>query len=482
MAYYSYSPDLMKRLKEEFVSNLEGTTMREIAAMSALFPAFLLLRQCWPESSVLKPETGSSEEDSKSSMIRTKFWRSILLDFLVIVVPAVACLTVLADWLYTILPVTFGLLFLVLGSKRSQSSSIIGTPVEKNRNATRKIYLSSYRFVMMLVTCMTILAIDFTVFPRRYGKTETYGTGLMDLGVGSFVVANALVSRQARNLPPSKYGGVLRNTSPLLLLGFIRLIVTKGVDYQEHVGEYGVHWNFFFTLAGVSLLTSLISIKSSWCGPLGITILAVYQIVLSSGLNVYLLSPQRGQGLLSLNKEGIASTFGYWGLYLISVHLGYLLNSKQTNVVQTISPSSNIETEKKAVTLRRGVVVGIWVLDVFLWVLTVWADYFVERISRRTCNLSYVLFVLAQNFEVIGIFMLAEVLAPLREIAILNVFDRNMLPTFLLANLLTGLVNMSMYTIFVAPAKAVVVVMLYALTLVGLMGLVDVKKLKLKFW
>nr|XP_024397388.1 uncharacterized protein At4g17910-like isoform X2 [Physcomitrium patens] len=447
MAYYSYSPDLMKRLKEEFVSNLEGTTMREIAAMSALFPAFLLLRQCWPESSVLKPETGSSEEDSKSSMIRTKFWRSILLDFLVIVVPAVACLTVLADWLYTILPVTFGLLFLVLGSKRSQSSSIIGTPVEKNRNATRKIYLSSYRFVMMLVTCMTILAIDFTVFPRRYGKTETYGTGLMDLGVGSFVVANALVSRQARNLPPSKYGGVLRNTSPLLLLGFIRLIVTKGVDYQEHVGEYGVHWNFFFTLAGVSLLTSLISIKSSWCGPLGITILA-----------------------------------GYWGLYLISVHLGYLLNSKQTNVVQTISPSSNIETEKKAVTLRRGVVVGIWVLDVFLWVLTVWADYFVERISRRTCNLSYVLFVLAQNFEVIGIFMLAEVLAPLREIAILNVFDRNMLPTFLLANLLTGLVNMSMYTIFVAPAKAVVVVMLYALTLVGLMGLVDVKKLKLKFW
>ncbi len=95
----------------------------------------------------------------------------------------------------------------------------------------------------------------------------------MDIGVGSFVVANALVSRQARNLPPSyvyflssktfcfmlslslvvftievlyncgvctqvrhancrKYGGVLRNVSPLLILGLARLIVTKGVDYQ----------------------------------------------------------------------------------------------------------------------------------------------------------------------------------------------------------------------------------------------------------
>jgi hypothetical protein len=33
--------------------------------------------------------------------------------------------------------------------------------------------------MQMLVTCVTILAIDFPVFPRRYGKTETYGTGLV---------------------------------------------------------------------------------------------------------------------------------------------------------------------------------------------------------------------------------------------------------------------------------------------------------------
>ena len=43
---------------------------------------------------------------------------------------------------------------------------------------------------------------------------------------------------------------------------------------------------------------------------LDLLLCAVYQIVLLSGLNVYLMSPQRGPGLLSLNKEGIASTFG----------------------------------------------------------------------------------------------------------------------------------------------------------------------------
>lgn len=43
------------------------------------------------------------------------------------------------------------------------------------------------------------------------------------------------------------------STLPLWLLGFARLLVTKSVDYHEHVSEYGVHWNFFFTLAIVKV-------------------------------------------------------------------------------------------------------------------------------------------------------------------------------------------------------------------------------------
>lgn len=35
-------------------------------------------------------------------------------------------------------------------------------------------------------------------------------------------------------------------------------MATKGAGYQEHVGEYGVHWNFFFTLAAVELMTSVV--------------------------------------------------------------------------------------------------------------------------------------------------------------------------------------------------------------------------------
>jgi len=51
---------------------------------------------------------------------------------------------------------------------------------------------------MLLVTAVCILGVDFPVFPRRFAKTETFGFGLMDIGVGSFIFATGLVSQEAR--------------------------------------------------------------------------------------------------------------------------------------------------------------------------------------------------------------------------------------------------------------------------------------------
>ena len=33
--------------------------------------------------------------------------------------------------------------------------------------------------MQMIVTSLSILAVDFTIFPRRYAKAETYGSGLV---------------------------------------------------------------------------------------------------------------------------------------------------------------------------------------------------------------------------------------------------------------------------------------------------------------
>ena len=48
------------------------------------------------------------------------------------------------------------------------------------------------------MTAFSIIAVDFKIFPRYFAKAETYGTGLMDVGVGCFMISNAIVSPEAR--------------------------------------------------------------------------------------------------------------------------------------------------------------------------------------------------------------------------------------------------------------------------------------------
>ena len=59
-------------------------------------------------------------------------------------------------------------------------------------------FVTNYRAMMLMTTAACILAVDFPVYPRRLAKTETFGFGLMDVGVGSFVFAAGLVSQEAR--------------------------------------------------------------------------------------------------------------------------------------------------------------------------------------------------------------------------------------------------------------------------------------------
>ena len=70
-----------------------------------------------------------------------------------------------------------------------------------------------------------------------------------------------MVAREVRGQMVAKTVGqylsdilyTIQSVIPLVVLGCARLLATRGVQYQEHVSEYGVHWNFFFTLAVVKV-------------------------------------------------------------------------------------------------------------------------------------------------------------------------------------------------------------------------------------
>lgn len=66
-------------------------------------------------------------------------------------------------------------------------------------------------------------------------------------------VRNQMVTKMTIRQYLSSVLQTVQSVIPLIVLGCARLVATWGVEYQEHVSEYGVHWNFFFTLAIVKV-------------------------------------------------------------------------------------------------------------------------------------------------------------------------------------------------------------------------------------
>eukprot|EP00268_Persea_americana_P023961 TRINITY_DN23475_c0_g1_i3.p1 TRINITY_DN23475_c0_g1~~TRINITY_DN23475_c0_g1_i3.p1 ORF type:complete len:498 (+),score=60.57 TRINITY_DN23475_c0_g1_i3:100-1494(+) len=458
----SFNPN--RQLKEEFVSNLTGSSMLEIASLSAIVPGLLLLRH-WNIFNV----ANAKKNDYVNAGCKDwrKFTVTLAVDFVSVVLPILLIFTVLAEWAHECAICLMLLLLLIISARRSLSSNFHWKEGVQPVSSLRT-NISSYRVSVMIITCLCILAVDFKIYPRRYAKTETYGTGLMDLGVGSFVLANALVSRQARGITSKNWKAAIQSISPLILLGLGRLVFTAGVDYQVHVGEYGVHWNFFFTLAAVSFLTSIVNIHPNYCSILGSSILIVYQICLVCGLNEYLLSNERAMDLISQNKEGLFSVFGYWSMYLVGVQLGNYLFFGNGSV-----------NEIRNVKWTR---IRVCFLCALFWLLTVILDKHVERVSRRMCNLAYVTFVFAQNFQVLAILMLSD-LIPTSNISILEEsFNRNLLGSFLLANVLTGVINLYVDTLSASTLASFSILLGYAFVLSFLIGAAMFTGIRLKVW
>ena len=98
------------------------------------------------------------------------------------------------------------------------------------------------------------------------------------------------------------------------------------LGYHENVAEYGKHWNFFFSLAAVRLLSTLVlgvvrDTRSVWVTSLVICIL--YEGALTLGLADWILSPHTPRDdLISANREGLSSSLGYLALYLAGVSWG----------------------------------------------------------------------------------------------------------------------------------------------------------------
>lgn len=366
-----------------------------------------------------------------------------------------------------------------------------------------KPFLTTYRSCMLISTVIAILAVDFHLFPRRLAKVETWGTSLMDLGVGSFVFSAGLVAarpvlkERAAGTPVSwlrRILGSLRHSIPLLVLGFVRLLSVKGLEYAEHVSEYGVHWNFFFTLGllppFVAASQAVLSIVPSHA-VLALLISGTYQMLLeTTDLKAYALTAPRVD-LISMNREGILSFAGYLSIFIAGQGLGMFVIPRKLNARS--NPSAGVQRNTLLMTLA--VWTGIWCA---LYAISTNYHYGLSLVvSRRLANLPYVLWVAAFNTGLVLAFCIIDsTLFPAFYNAqdpksekeayltatsrILRAYNRNGLAIFLVANLLTGLVNMTINTLEATPWVTMAILIAYTLAVTVVAVLLDAYEISIR--
>lgn len=477
-----------KELKEAFVSNLNGTTLVEVALGASISPLCLLTRglllilchKCLPASPTSR----------------------LLFDYTALVVPLVLSGTLLSD----LLPhVAAGLSLVSLCTLvyvshtgalpfKHQATAFLECPLRSDQLP----FVTGTRVFVNLMTAVGILAVDFAVFPRRFAKAETYGAGVMDFGVGGFVFANALVSPEARGRAASgRVAGQIASVWPLLAMGLGRLMSVKTTGYHEHVTEYGVHWNFFFTLAFVrvaaSVVFAVLPVGLSWFFALLIAV--TYQYILdTTGLKDFILhNNDRGASFIHANKEGIFSLAGYVSIYLAGVHVGRYVMQRRVTVKEWIRALLCLSMSSFA-----------------LYAAVCSCQTLLEPVSRRMANLPFCLWSVAQSMFFLSSMSLVDLLLVFSKTAsgvhslpsswstcnkksdselvdfnthcLVQAVNRNQLIFFLLSNVMTGATNSVVDTLACSSGFSVFVLLTYMFINCVVIYILHLYNITIKFW
>lgn len=466
-----------------------------------------------------------SNKESQQQRLSSTSWSSVILEALLVWFPMILAQS---EYLYPYATAAMivqvfvaGAGLLLLGSPTSTEKGAESTSYRltlKDRNATnnngppsteaqsrRLEYLTLYRSSILYLTFIAILAVDFpSLFPRRFCKTEEKGYGLMDVGAASFCISaglvgakhywkrnvnNAATPSSSSSLASSKAWKSFLHALPLILIGLVRIITNKELEYQEHVTEYGVHWNFFFTLGVLAVIPAVVkTTKSKPTLAFPLLAMIVYQLALSLldwqifveeaprnmvDLQQWMLDTPSTHHHLSLarglllihsnlptltqlflaNREGVLGCCGYLSLYYVGEWVGatFLWDPKYSNR-------------------------SLWLFVVEAWGFHLALVYlFRVPVSRRSTNIGFCSWAVAHNILLLCLLKSLEKCIQSRSKTIVPLIweasNRHGMVLFLVANLLTGLVNLIFPTLHMDRSVSLATVFGY-ICLVGLAAVV----------
>ncbi|CAF2870254.1 unnamed protein product, partial [Rotaria sp. Silwood2] len=148
--------DDYRQRKELFVSNLNGTSLYETGSVIISTCTTYFLCQ------ILKSFISLSNIENFSMV-------NFLFENFIIVIPLIFVCTLLSSLSYLFNFILWSIGFLIYFTKKNLSIKPIQTT---NKSYSRIIEL--FRGQILIATCICILAVDFSIYPREYAKTENY--------------------------------------------------------------------------------------------------------------------------------------------------------------------------------------------------------------------------------------------------------------------------------------------------------------------
>jgi len=481
--------------KEEFVTGHSGTSPHEILVLCLVIPIGLQLYYKLHHY----VSTSTSNSSRKHSIIMKICQSDVIIEFITLIVPMLLVQTSLFRPMFLLLGMQMIKLLLALLIPQStfNTKQTTSKSSQYNNNKQRPVFLTIHRSCVYILTTIAILAVDFNIFPRTFCKTEVSGYGWMDLGAASFIIiagwasvfsSSSKYNRQTATSTSMLAKKAIMKCTPLLLIGLIRLATNKGLEYQEHVSEYGVHWNFFFTLCCVEgfmvvwkgLKRNLTSTNNNLPVDfiLALIMMIPYQIYLSyGGGQDFIENGERRCNNDSFicnayvaNREGILGVVGYLSLRLLSEDLGRIC------LLPRMGDSTKQRNGKQMVQRR------LFVASLMLWIAHLCLTLGLQiPTSRRSTNASFILWSLAHNMSLLC--MIHYIMLRTEEFngsssgqhtpKILEAVNRYGLVVFLSSNIITGLVNLFLDTLHSSDGKAMLILSIYLTAVCGIALLLD---------
>lgn len=434
-----------------FVGTYDGCNQKELFLAEIVVFLALVLRN------VSLPWVFLGQKFNTSAF---KYWFKFLLDYLFLVLPCLLVMTLFSQSLLLLTSVLTAclatlLVFIVceyfMSPDRPTTKVVLNRIIDEHHQPT--IFLTYFRSALLVSVAAAILAVDFPVFPRRFSKTEKYGHSLMDAGVAGFVVASAVTNRvktlstyEVKTVWKSKYYWLRSSYVILPVIGLARTVLLSVMNYPQHITEYGVHWNFFYTLAMVKIVSYSLPRRFPllWACIFGI----LQQTMLTSGYEEWILSGENKRDtVFAANAEGICSLMGYITIFYISDAVAKFISKTGIRIKSWIECCWRL-----------------YFFALFFYGLQLGAEWTLGQPSRRVANISYVFAQMSFFTFTLACFLCVQLISVIAWAANVPHFcidenpwygvqpclstsvNKSGLVFFLLANIFTGAVNLVLDT------------------------------------